>query len=271
MANRCFGIMKKSLRFNICNIQTSFKPDQDISDLQTRVTSLISSGLAYVSRYWGDHLGGAKFSDALADMLDKFLRHRLLFWMEVLNLKDWIGYGAVILLHALNFLPDDSRTDLRAMIRDSRNFITTYAASPASQSTPHIYISALPQTASHSRVHEIYWPRTKGLFQTGGAAVKDRGDEALATWAVGSPVYTLALSKDGKRIASGSADGHISVWDANKGIRLVGPLNKHKGYVASVAFSPDGSRMASASGHGTIWILNALEERRRATLTLLAL
>ncbi|CAE7156366.1 unnamed protein product, partial [Rhizoctonia solani] len=257
MAMRCFEIMKRMLKFNICSIETSSKPDRDIPDLGVRINERISSGLSYASRYWGEHIREAKFSNALANMLDKFLHHRMLFWMEVLNLKDWIGYGAAILLHALNLLLDSSQADLRATIQDSRNFITTYAASPASQSTPHIYISGLPQAPSHSLVREIYWPRTKGLFQTQGTVVKNRGDAALATWAVGTRVYTLALSKDGKRIASGSDDGSISVWDANKGTRLVGPLSKHQQIVFSVAFSPDGSRIASGSWDRTICISNA--------------
>ncbi|KAG8723045.1 hypothetical protein FRC11_002576, partial [Ceratobasidium sp. 423] len=120
MATRCFEIMKKSLKFNICNLETSLQPDQNIQDLQTRVNEAISSGLSYACRYWGEHLDGAKYSNALENMLDGFLRYRLLFWTEVLNLKDDIGYAAAILLQALNFLPpDDTQTELRAMIQDS--------------------------------------------------------------------------------------------------------------------------------------------------------
>ncbi|CAE6428090.1 unnamed protein product, partial [Rhizoctonia solani] len=258
MATRCFEIMRRSLRFNICNLETSSQFDQDVSDLQTRVQERISSGVSYAARYWGDHLYGANFSSALVNMLDEFLQHRLLMWMEVLNLKDWIGFAAAILLQAFNFLPAiDDLNELRTMIQDSRNFVTAYAASPASQSTPHIYISALPLVSIVSLVRRAYWSRMQHPIRIEGTSIKDRGDAALAIWATGSWVTNLALSKDGRLIVSGANDGMITVWDVSTGKRLLGPLKKHPDTVWSVAFSPDGSRVASGSADGTIYIVNA--------------
>ncbi|CAE6481034.1 unnamed protein product [Rhizoctonia solani] len=185
----------------------------------------------------------------LESMLGRFLRYQLLFWMEVLNLKDEIGHAAATLLQALNFLPAaDAQTELHTIIQDSRNFITAYAASPVSQSTPHIYISALPLlNSAQSSIRQMYCPRMSGLVHVEGTAIKDRGNAALATWATGSPVLILALSKDGRRIVSGAGDGTVSVWDTGKGIRLLGPLPKHTNEVYAVAFSPDGTRIASGT------------------------
>jgi hypothetical protein len=60
-------------------------------------------------------------------------------------------------------------------------------------------------------------------------------------------VKSAVYSPDGRRIASGSADGTVAVWDADSGQRLL-ELTGHQNWVRSVAFSPDGRRIASGAG-----------------------
>ena len=57
------------------------------------------------------------------------------------------------------------------------------------------------------------------------------------------------LSPDGRRLASGSQDYTVKVWDAATGQEI---LTLKKGFVVpvSVAFSPDGQRLAAA---GAAW------------------
>jgi WD40 repeat protein/serine/threonine protein kinase len=57
---------------------------------------------------------------------------------------------------------------------------------------------------------------------------------------------TGAWSPDGSRLASGSVDGTVKIWDANSGQELL-TLKGHRGAVGEVAWSPDGSRLASTS------------------------
>ena len=81
----------------------------------------------------------------------------------------------------------------------------------------------------------------------------------LATLAADAPVTALALSADGRYVASGHADGVGVVWDVGAQVpvaRLVGGL----GAVSSLAFSPDGDRLY-ALGDGSViavWALDAL-------------
>ena len=75
-------------------------------------------------------------------------------------------------------------------------------------------------------------------------------------------VTALALSKDGKVMASASCAEHdgdnnckkseIVLWDAQTGKPLGDALTGHKNYVYSVGFSPDGKILASGSFDNTI-------------------
>ena len=65
-------------------------------------------------------------------------------------------------------------------------------------------------------------------------------------------VLSVALSHDGTRIASGSTDHTVRLWDTATGRRIGEPLRGHDDDVRGVAFSPDDTRIASASGDGTV-------------------
>lgn len=63
-------------------------------------------------------------------------------------------------------------------------------------------------------------------------------------------VLSIALSPDGKLLATGDIDGQIRLWEVADGKNLL-TFKGHKGWVWTVAFSPDGQILASG-GHDTL-------------------
>jgi len=68
-----------------------------------------------------------------------------------------------------------------------------------------------------------------------------------------SPVFAIAISRDGKTIVSGSRDGSLKIWDAKSGVMLRS-LEGHKSFVTSVAISEDGNTIVSGSYDNSIKI-----------------
>ena len=61
-----------------------------------------------------------------------------------------------------------------------------------------------------------------------------------------SAVTAAAFSRDGRTLATGSADGTIQLWDVGDHAELEDPPS-HTEAVTSLDFSPDGTKLLSAS------------------------
>ncbi|CUA69306.1 Protein translocase subunit SecA [Shewanella loihica PV-4] [Rhizoctonia solani] len=209
LARRCLAIMKSQLRFNICQIESSFLVDDEIDDLEERVEQNISQELFYASRFWVDHLtqGEVSGSGAEMEMVHEFLSRRLLFWMEVLNLKKCMSWRAP--------------SDLVALARDAQTFVGNYAAHRFSTSTSHIYISALPLSSPTSQIRRIYWPRFTGLVQATGTLMDQIDQASLAVWKSDYPIRSASFSADRKYIVMGDDNGKISVRYPHNGKILI--------------------------------------------------
>ena len=81
------------------------------------------------------------------------------------------------------------------------------------------------------------------------------------------PVRTIAWSPDGIRLATGTTDGTVRVWNANAGKELL-TLRGHGHSVTSLAWDPGGSQLASAGEDGNVKVWIAGGGRQVLTLTL---
>src|SRR5262249_25300429 len=79
-------------------------------------------------------------------------------------------------------------------------------------------------------------------------------------------VIAVAISPDGRWMASGSADGNLRTYDAEAGTRLRS-WSGHTDRVAAVAVSPDSQLIASGSFDHTIRVWRAADGQLLRTLS----
>ena len=275
LTHTCFCIMMSGLRFNICDLPSSFLFDSEVPDLRLRIQENISDVLQYSCRYWVQHMSRAASGDrdSLQTRIVEFLHVRVLFWIEVMNLlgslaqcsimlqnaRGWVlKVGDLMLLHKLELIPvhqvnNEESSGLSLQLTEAANFSTYFGASPAARSTPHLYISSLTTWSRDSTMYQMW----KSQFSRGPSFKKTRGDRTvpLLTLQHESWVISAAFSSDGTRIVSGSQDQSVRVWDASTGAELT-TLNGHTDYVNSVAFSHDGTRIVSGSSDKSVRVWN---------------
>ncbi|KAF8690196.1 WD40 repeat-like protein, partial [Rhizoctonia solani] len=258
LSKHCFDIMRDQLRFNICSLETSFIADSEVKDLKARINRSISPTLSYAAHHWGHHVAKGMHCEETQTKLEDFLSNQLLFWMEVLTLKGTLDMGIAMLSLVKPWLTaKESPSNLVKILNDSWIFVSTFAAGSGSQSTPHIYISALAFCHPSSWVSQQYKGCTRQLLSLAGSAVEGSPTALLATWRMQSRPVCVAFSSGGSRLAIGFGDGTVCIVHAHNGAVAIGPLKGHTAKVTSVALSPDGSMLASGSGDGTILVRDA--------------
>src|SRR5262245_13755880 len=70
-------------------------------------------------------------------------------------------------------------------------------------------------------------------------------------WRQGGTIDAIAISPDGKRLASAGSLGAIVLWEVPSGKQL-SVLTGHDGPIRALAISPDGKLLASAGSDQTI-------------------
>jgi WD40 repeat protein len=105
----------------------------------------------------------------------------------------------------------------------------------------------------HSPLIEIdggvyIWPVA---FSANGEHIVSGGSDGIGVWEVKDGKHTatmeardvrcLAVSQDGKRIAAGTFNGEVFVWDANTFEQVFS--HKDDGFIFTVDFSPDSTRL----------------------------
>ncbi|KAG9088264.1 hypothetical protein FS749_002321 [Ceratobasidium sp. UAMH 11750] len=261
LAQRCFDLISTSSPlFNICRLDSSYVLDEDVPDLGQRVKHHIPEELFYACRYWGAHLRLAARSQNSLSGLYHFLSVGLLLWMEVMNLTKLMQPGIEI-LRQVDLREWDERlehiAETRELAEDASQFAHAFSSSPASRSTPHVYISMLSFWPRQKPVSKYYLRNLRSPVESMTSVVGRPGSMPLGIYDLGNIVKCVAFSADGRRLVSASFHRTIHIWDVNTGTTVGRPLMGHTGVVSSVALSPGGTSIVSGSFDKTIRIWDA--------------
>jgi WD40 repeat protein len=79
-------------------------------------------------------------------------------------------------------------------------------------------------------------------------------------------VYAVAVSPDGKTLATGSYDQKVKLWNTETGAEIK-TLSGHNGCIYGLGFRADGKILASASGDRTVKLWDVATGERRDTLS----
>ena len=93
MTLACLQVMEASLRFNICELETSHLRNDDF-DLMPRIQKFIPTHLSYACSFWAEHLRVTMVDTQLLCAVKDFMETRLLFWLEVLSLVKKINIAS---------------------------------------------------------------------------------------------------------------------------------------------------------------------------------
>ncbi|TFK68172.1 WD40 repeat-like protein [Pluteus cervinus] len=257
---QCVTVMSGQLKFNICNIETSYKWNTDISDLQTKITKNISLELQYSCLYWIHHLIQCdKSLVARSEIIwtSIFVNLKTLFWIECLSLLGKVNFGLQN-IKQLQWWLNTMHLDHIYMC-EVYYFISKFYI-PISVSTPHIYISALSFAPHNSLIYKtchMYFPQRLLLRSQSN---KHWRAESLILYGNSDEAY-IGIFPLTNMIYSISSDHELQIWDPYTGHMLKQNLIGHKSFVSAVVFWSQKNIVISGSSDSTIclWDLSTFK------------
>jgi WD40 repeat protein/tRNA A-37 threonylcarbamoyl transferase component Bud32 len=114
----------------------------------------------------------------------------------------------------------------------------------------------------------VFWPSEDRPQAASPSAQKPRvgGRSPAMTLTSDTSPFSVAFSRDGKKLAVGSNDSTMRGWDLRSGART-SHTAPHAGSVFHMASSPDGRRLAIACADGTVRLWNSASQTQTDVLT----
>ncbi|KAH8822184.1 hypothetical protein DL96DRAFT_1748244 [Flagelloscypha sp. PMI_526] len=267
LAQGCIREMATSLRFNVCNMKSSFTLDRDLKPTLKECTAkYIGEFLTYASKHWWFHI---KKCDAVGQLsvlptIEPILKEKGIFWIEAMSLLGDINGCTSILQEVMAspaiFLIVPS---INSLALEAKQLVSLFSQIPENEKrTSQLYLSCLAffkETPGMNcwRAQFPYIVRVK-VQQEHGTPELEQSDGHTHR------VRSTAFSRYGRYIVSGSDDTTICIWEAESG-QKIRQLEGHSGCVNSVAFSSDGRRIVSGSSDVSvrIWDVESSKELRR--------
>jgi hypothetical protein len=101
LAHACLGLVLRDLRFNICEIESSYLANKEIEGLDARIAIHLPPALLYACCFYDTHVGHLGFETDLFGKLRDFFETKFLFWLEALSLTSNM-HLALPMLSSLN-------------------------------------------------------------------------------------------------------------------------------------------------------------------------
>ncbi|TFK62902.1 WD40 repeat-like protein, partial [Pluteus cervinus] len=263
LAQQCMLVLSEQLKFNICHLETSYRRNSDVHDMEIRIVNNVSPELQYCCLYWIQHLIQCDTSAAVQ------FESSSSFASIFVNFKTFVHLSQTHAYEVYCFI--------------SKFYI------PISTSTPHLYISALAFSPHNSLIYKTcspsfpkrillkspldkYWradsvilsgntnaislvfnPFTNVIYSISSKKVlhlwNPYSGQRLEHCVVGhnSDISALALKCKENILISGSSDCTIQFWDLNTYKSMFQPLSQHNGQVHSLLLSKDQKTLFSAS------------------------
>ncbi|KAL2886888.1 Vegetative incompatibility protein HET-E-1 [Ceratocystis lukuohia] len=250
---RSLGILQKRLQRDIYGLQA---PGCLIGQVSVPEHNPLAA-LGYVCIFWVDHLCNSAVDDvvSLNDGILPFFERKYLQWLEALSLLHSISSAGRIMERLTAFLQEKASKDLQGIAKDAQRFLLSHGG--VIEIAPlQVYASGLIFSPTNSLIRRIYSHEEPDWIEL-KPQVGENWDVCLQTLEGHCGyVHSVTFSNDGDRLASGSRDKTIKIWDVTSGVCLQ-TLEGHSHYVHSVVFSNDGQRLASGSSDSTVKIWNA--------------
>ncbi|QRW00943.1 Vegetative incompatibility protein HET-E-1 [Ceratobasidium sp. AG-Ba] len=256
---QCFRQIKSTrVPFNICDLKSSYVSDDEVPEMKSTVKREISEIVFYSCRYWGAHIRLGTHSKQQEAALFAFLSTRLLLWMEIMNLRKCIHDGAGLLYDVREWYESklDASQEVRDLLRDSWEFVSSFSSNLVLSSTAHIYVSHLSFWPDDRPMSITYRSKAAKLVTVASTALKAKRKTAIHVINAGEGAVCFGRSA-GTLIVVGYESGIVKVWDSRTGKAVGEPLHGHTRSVSSVGYSPDGAYIVSGSSDGTVRIWDA--------------
>ncbi|KAL5114448.1 hypothetical protein ACEQ8H_007645 [Pleosporales sp. CAS-2024a] len=244
------------------------------------------AALRYSCVHWIDHLcdsnptSCATYAECLRDRgsVDTFLREKFLYWLESLSLCKSMSKGIIsirklqmlvqvcprratlpYLFNADSGWEQGEGVSFTQLVYDACRFVMYHKQ--AIESNPlQAYGSALLFSPTNSLIRTLFNHETPEYISI-RPAIGSTWSACLQTLeGHNDAVVSVAFSHDSLRLASGSWDKTVIIWDSNSG-ECLQTLKGHNHFISSIAFSYNSSRLVSGSWDDTvkIWDSNSGE------------
>ncbi|WKT54223.1 G-protein beta WD-40 repeat [Fusarium oxysporum f. sp. vasinfectum] len=180
-----------------------------------------------------------------AGIVHDFLQKKYLNWLESLSLLRSMSEGVMAVQKLEALVKTKEARQLTELLRDARRFILSHKRT-IEIAPLQVYASALVFSPTRSLIRELFQNEEPNWITLKPRVESDWNACLQTLEGHCDSVNSVAFSADGQRLASGSIDKTVKIWDAATGA-YIQTLEGHAASVNSVAFSPDGQYLASGS------------------------